>query len=117
MLSQITDSVSVKGFGATQGVFREYYFKNPPFKGNQLVASIGLLVVVRFAQTDLFPSEILNNTDNEKGILQSLSPFLLHLIGNYPQYRSYMMWTGMVLVVASSLGAAFSTTVSSVYSS
>jgi hypothetical protein len=36
----------VQGFGATQGVFREYYFNNPPFKGNQLVASIGLLVVV-----------------------------------------------------------------------
>lgn len=34
------------GFGATQGVFREYYFKTPPFDGNQLVASTGLLVVV-----------------------------------------------------------------------
>ncbi|KAF1932582.1 MFS general substrate transporter [Didymella exigua CBS 183.55] len=77
------------GFGATQGVFREYYFKNPPFEGNQLVASIGLLIV---------------------GILQSLSPFLLHLIGKYPSCRLYMMWTGMTLVVASSLGAAFSIT-------
>ncbi|KAH6639091.1 major facilitator superfamily domain-containing protein [Boeremia exigua] len=82
-------SMSTWGFGATQGVFREYYFKNPPFQGNQLVASIGLLVV---------------------GILQSLSPFLLHLIGSYPESRQYMMWVGMVLVVASSLGAAFSTT-------
>lgn len=86
----MADISSSAGFGATQGVFREYYFKNPPFEGNQLVASIGLLVV---------------------GILQSLSPFLLHLIGNYPSSRLYMMWTGMVLVVASSLGAAFSTTV------
>ncbi|KAK1985473.1 hypothetical protein LZ30DRAFT_370695 [Colletotrichum cereale] len=34
------------GFGATQGVFREYYFKTPPLEGNQLVASTGLLVVV-----------------------------------------------------------------------
>ncbi|KAF0330628.1 mch2p [Colletotrichum asianum] len=33
------------GFGATQGVFREFYFKTPPFEGNQLVASTGLLVV------------------------------------------------------------------------
>lgn len=39
-----------KGFGATQGVFREYYFNNPPFKGNQLVASIGLLIVVGHAR-------------------------------------------------------------------
>ena len=39
--------ILVEGFGATQGVFREYYFNNAPFKGNQLVASIGLLVVVR----------------------------------------------------------------------
>jgi hypothetical protein len=51
-------------------------------------------------------------TEGPKGILQSMSPFLLHFIGNYPHYRLYMMWTGMVLVVASSLGAAFSTTVS-----
>jgi hypothetical protein len=38
------------GFGATQGVFREYYFRHPPFEGNQLVASIGLLVVVSIMQ-------------------------------------------------------------------
>lgn len=38
------------GFGATQGVFREYYFKHTPFEGNQLVASIGLLVVVSLAR-------------------------------------------------------------------
>ena len=42
----------IEGFGATQGVFREHYFNNPPFKGNQLVASIGLLVVVRIYPLD-----------------------------------------------------------------
>lgn len=47
------DLTSLKGFGATQGVFREYYFNNPPFKGNQLVASIGLLVVVSNPQLDV----------------------------------------------------------------
>ncbi|KAK7438828.1 Mch2p [Colletotrichum acutatum] len=77
------------GFGATQGVFREYYFKTPPLQGNQLVASTGLLVV---------------------GLLQTLPPFLLKIITAYPHYRGYMMWSGMVLVVASSIGAAFSTT-------
>ncbi|KXH60615.1 Mch2p [Colletotrichum nymphaeae SA-01] len=77
------------GFGATQGVFREYYFKTPPLQGNQLVASTGLLVV---------------------GLLQTLPPFLLKIITAYPHYRRYMMWSGMVLVVASSIGAAFSTT-------
>ncbi|KAK2057369.1 MFS general substrate transporter [Colletotrichum caudatum] len=76
------------GFGATQGVFREYYFRAPPLEGNQLVASTGLLVV---------------------GLLQTLPPFLLKIIGANPQYRFFMMWTGMVLVAASSLGAAFST--------
>ncbi|OBR02640.1 Mch2p [Colletotrichum higginsianum IMI 349063] len=76
------------GFGATQGVFREYYFKTPPLEGNQLVASTGLLVV---------------------GLLQTLPPFLLRIIGTDPRYRFYMMWSGMILVVASSLGAAFST--------
>lgn len=84
------DLILTTGFGAAQGVFREYYFRNPPFEGNQLVASIGLLIV---------------------GILQSLSPFLLHLIGSYPRCRVYMMWIGMVLILASSLGAAFSITV------
>ncbi|KAF3042471.1 hypothetical protein E8E12_009952 [Didymella heteroderae] len=39
------------GFGATQGVFREYYFNNPPFQGNQLVASIGLLIAVQVIMT------------------------------------------------------------------
>ncbi|KZL77661.1 MFS monocarboxylate transporter [Colletotrichum tofieldiae] len=76
------------GFGATQGVFREYYFKTPPLEGNQLVASTGLLVV---------------------GLLQTLPPFLLKIISTNPRYRYYMMWSGMVLVAASSLGAAFST--------
>ncbi|KAK1622018.1 major facilitator superfamily domain-containing protein [Colletotrichum phormii] len=75
------------GFGATQGVFREYYFKTPPLEGNQLVASTGLLVV---------------------GLLQTLPPFLLKIITAYPHYRVYMMWSGMLLVVASSIGAAFS---------
>ncbi|OHE96900.1 Mch2p [Colletotrichum orchidophilum] len=76
------------GFGATQGVFREYYFKTPPLQGNQLVASTGLLVV---------------------GLLQTLPPFLLKIISAYPHYRLYMMWSGMLLVVSSSIGAAFST--------
>ncbi|KAK3214382.1 hypothetical protein GRF29_28g2912292 [Pseudopithomyces chartarum] len=78
------------GFSATQGVFREYYLKHPPYEGNQLVASIGLLGV---------------------GLLQGLSPFLLHFIGRHPHVRPYMMWTGMVAVAASTFGAAFSTTV------
>ncbi|KAH9900478.1 major facilitator superfamily domain-containing protein [Xylariomycetidae sp. FL2044] len=82
-------SMATWGFGSTQGVFREYYFKTPPFEGNQLVASIGLLVV---------------------GILQAGSPFLLKFIGAYPQYRFHMMWVGTVLVVSSTVGAAFSTT-------
>lgn len=42
------------GFGATQGVFREYYFKTPPLQGNQLVASTGLLVVVRTLDVHLY---------------------------------------------------------------
>ncbi|KAE9575430.1 hypothetical protein CGMCC3_g8662 [Colletotrichum fructicola] len=76
------------GFGATQGVFREYYFKTPPFEGNQLVASTGLLLV---------------------GLLQTLPPFTIKIISSNPHYKIHMMWSGMVLVVASSIGAAFST--------
>ncbi|KAF6804012.1 Mch2p [Colletotrichum musicola] len=76
------------GFGATQGVFREYYFKTPPFDGNQLVASTGLLVI---------------------GLLQTLPLFLLKIITAYPHCKTDMMWSGMLMVMASSIGAAFST--------
>ena len=34
------------GFGSSSGIFREYYFNHPPLVGNQLVASIGVLIVV-----------------------------------------------------------------------
>jgi hypothetical protein len=52
-LDRNADVTFVKGFGASQGVFREYYFKNPPFEGNQLVATTGLLVVVRLFRQKL----------------------------------------------------------------
>ncbi|KAK1674087.1 major facilitator superfamily domain-containing protein [Colletotrichum godetiae] len=92
------------GFGATQGVFREYYFKTPPLEGNQLVASTGLLVVVSTLTVHSH-----RQTKFYKGLLQTLPPFLLKIITAYPHYRLYMMWSGMLLVVASSIGAAFST--------
>ncbi|KAK1972399.1 MFS general substrate transporter [Colletotrichum sublineola] len=77
------------GFGSASGVFREYYFKHPPMAGNQLVASIGVMIV---------------------GILQIMSPLLLRFLGRRPHQRKTMMWAGMALVAASSIGAAFSKT-------
>lgn len=55
------------GFGATQGVFREYYFKNPPFKGNQLVASIGLLVVVSIMSSKMATEHLLQDVQLTMG--------------------------------------------------
>uniref|UniRef100_L2FQM0 MFS monocarboxylate n=1 Tax=Colletotrichum fructicola (strain Nara gc5) TaxID=1213859 RepID=L2FQM0_COLFN len=95
------------GFGATQGVFREYYFKTPPFEGNQLVASTGLLLVV--SQATFMDS--FSKTQQRQGLLQTLPPFTIKIISSNPHYKIHMMWSGMVLVVASSIGAAFSTSV------
>lgn len=49
---------------------------------------------------------------SKQGLLQTLPPFLLKIISTYPHYKFYMMWSGMFLVVASSIGAAFSTSAS-----
>lgn len=34
------------GFVSAFGVFRQWYFNNPPFQGNQLITEIGVLSVV-----------------------------------------------------------------------
>lgn len=61
-IGQADPAFFIPGFGATQGVFREYYFKTPPFEGNQLVASTGLLVVVSNMQKmSAIPSRRLAN--------------------------------------------------------
>ncbi|PHH68721.1 hypothetical protein CDD83_5999 [Cordyceps sp. RAO-2017] len=44
------------------------------------------------------------------GILQVMSPFMLRFLTGRWKLRKPMMWTGMVLVVAASVAAAFSTT-------
>ncbi|TID19646.1 putative Mch2p [Venturia nashicola] len=78
------------GFGSTFGVFREYYFNHPPFQGNQLVTEIGVM--------------------NIQGLLQLMSPVLLRVINDRNPRRKPMMIVGLVFVVTSSLGAAYSTT-------
>jgi len=49
-----------------------------------------------------------------QGILQAMSPFVLRYLSGRPTHRKPLMWSGMLLVVASSVGAAFSGTVSKV---
>jgi hypothetical protein len=34
------------GYVSAYGVFRQWYFQNPPFQGNQILAEIGVLSVV-----------------------------------------------------------------------
>ncbi|KAK1590693.1 major facilitator superfamily domain-containing protein [Colletotrichum navitas] len=77
------------GFGSAFGVFREYYFKHKPMAGNQTVASIGVMNL---------------------GTVQIISPLLLWFLGGRPHQRKPMMWVGMALVSAASVGAAFSKT-------
>ncbi|KAK5996162.1 MFS-type transporter pynF-like protein [Cladobotryum mycophilum] len=78
------------GFGGASGVFREYYFNHhPPLVGNELVASIGVMIA---------------------GTLQITSPFLLHYLSGRSHQRKLMMWVGMIVLVTAAIGAAFSRT-------
>ncbi|KAK1973317.1 major facilitator superfamily domain-containing protein [Colletotrichum cereale] len=77
------------GFGSAFGVFREYYFRHGPMAGNQVVTSVGVMSM---------------------GTLQIMSPLLLRFLSGRPRQRKPMMWAGMALVSASSIGAAFSMT-------
>ncbi|KAJ8118890.1 hypothetical protein OPT61_g231 [Boeremia exigua] len=77
------------GFFATFGVFREYYFKNAPFEGNQEVAYIGPIGL---------------------GLIQGLCPLLVYFCNKYPSKSMLLLWLGALLIVASTAGAAFATT-------
>lgn len=103
-----SDTNVLSGFGSAAGVFREYYFNHEPMKGNQLLASLGVMIVVSsHAGRPRVTAHL-----HEQGILQVMSPFLLHYLSSRPHQRKPMMWTGMIILVAASLGAAFSQTVS-----
>lgn len=47
-----------------------------------------------------------------QGLIQVLSPFLVHYLSGRPQNRKLLMWIGMGTCVAASVGAGFATTVS-----
>ncbi|KAK1851810.1 MFS monocarboxylate [Colletotrichum chrysophilum] len=75
------------GFGATQGVFREYYFKTPPFEGNQLVASTGLLVVNSFGAPNIAAA--------------GLSPIFSVLLKRFGRRTTLIGWTSFAAVIIS----------------
>ncbi|KAF2010556.1 MFS general substrate transporter [Aaosphaeria arxii CBS 175.79] len=76
------------GFPACFGVFREYYFTHPPFKGVKVLAVTGVL---------------------SDGCLQMLMPLLLLFLKRHPQFNRRMMWTGLLFCVVACIGASFST--------
>jgi hypothetical protein len=41
------------GYVSAYGVFRQWYFQNPPFKGNQILAEIGVLSVVSHTEANI----------------------------------------------------------------
>ncbi|EMD94523.1 hypothetical protein COCC4DRAFT_148845 [Bipolaris maydis ATCC 48331] len=77
------------GFSSTFGVFREYYFRHAPFQGSQEVAYVGPVGL---------------------GLIQGLSPLLVYFCSKYPTKVTLLLWSGALLIAASSIGAAFATT-------
>ncbi|KAF1955100.1 MFS general substrate transporter [Byssothecium circinans] len=78
------------GFTATFGVFRDHYYRMPgPFKGSQEVIYVGTISL---------------------GLIQGLTPFIIYICNKRPQHASLILWLGSILMVASTIGAAFAAT-------
>jgi hypothetical protein len=50
---------------------------------------------------------------NRQGLLQGLAPLFTYFLHSYRNYVKYLMWTGVVLLEASLVMAAFATNVRS----
>ncbi|KAE8399000.1 major facilitator superfamily domain-containing protein [Aspergillus pseudonomiae] len=77
------------GFTISFGAFREYYFYESAFSGNQVIAIIGVV---------------------STGVIQLLCPFLVHILGGRAWLRKPLLCIGSAIVVAASIGAGFSHT-------
>ncbi|KAE8321624.1 hypothetical protein BDV39DRAFT_210549 [Aspergillus sergii] len=75
------------GLTISFGAFREYYFYESAFSGNQVIAVIGVV---------------------STGVIQLLCPFLVHILGGRAWLRKPLLCIGSAIVVAASTGAGFS---------
>jgi hypothetical protein len=78
------------GFPYCYGVFEAYFNSHPPFQGQNLVSTGGVL---------------------SNGVLQlSLLP-VMYYVNNFPKHRIPIMWLGCLICTSSAIGAGFAKTV------
>ncbi|GAB7354677.1 hypothetical protein MBLNU459_g5101t2 [Dothideomycetes sp. NU459] len=81
--------VTAWGFPYCFGVFRSYFYDNPPFERESIVSVGGVL---------------------SNGVLQISLPFVIYYVNNFPRQRKTIMWLGCVLCTSSAIGAGFAKT-------
>lgn len=78
------------GFPYCYGVFEAYFNTHPPFQGQNLVSTGGVL---------------------SNGVLQLSLPPVMYYVNNFPKHRLPVMWLGCLICTFSAIGAGFATTV------
>lgn len=104
----VTEHVSnhVSGFPYCYGVFRAYFYNNPPFKGQNIISIGGVLSNVCSSLLAL-----LTKTICAQGVLQIALPPVIYYVNNFPKQRKLIMWLGCIICTVSAIGAGFATTV------
>ncbi|KAH0380375.1 MFS general substrate transporter, partial [Aureobasidium melanogenum] len=81
--------ITAWGFPYCYGVFEAYFNSHPPFQGQNLVSTGGVL---------------------SNGILQLSLPPVMYYVNNFPKHRVPLMWLGCLVCTFSAIGAGFAKT-------
>ncbi|KAG9519310.1 MFS general substrate transporter, partial [Aureobasidium melanogenum] len=81
--------ITAWGFPYCYGVFEAYFNSHPPFQGQNLVSTGGVL---------------------SNGILQLSLPPVMYYVNNFPKHRVPVMWLGCLVCTFSAIGAGFAKT-------
>ncbi|KAH0365332.1 MFS general substrate transporter, partial [Aureobasidium melanogenum] len=81
--------ITAWGFPYCYGVFEAYFNSHPPFQGQDLVSTGGVL---------------------SNGILQLSLPPVMYYVNNFPKHRVPVMWLGCLVCTFSAIGAGFAKT-------
>ncbi|KAG9694157.1 MFS general substrate transporter, partial [Aureobasidium melanogenum] len=81
--------ITAWGFPYCYGVFEAYFNSHPPFQGQDLVSTGGVL---------------------SNGILQLSLPPVMFYVNNFPKHRVPVMWLGCLICTFSAIGAGFAKT-------
>ncbi|KAK5999450.1 hypothetical protein QM012_005451 [Aureobasidium pullulans] len=81
--------ITAWGFPYCYGVFEAYFNSHPPFQGQNLVSTGGVM---------------------SNGILQLSLPPVMYYVNNFPKHRIPVMWMGCLVCTSSAIGAGFAKT-------